>query len=59
MCGPFEDDKPVSFSEALSWLTISEWIAAKRHEINLKEKNPVWKLVGLLSGGKSIRNKWV
>lgn len=54
---PFKDDELASFHEALSLPNASKWMAVTKDEINLMEKNKVWKFVDLLIGCKSIRNK--
>jgi len=59
MIAPQDDEEPKTFSHALSGPKANEWIKAMEEEMESMKINQVWDLVDLLSGRRSIGNKWV
>ena len=58
MIAPQDDEEPKTFSHALSGPKAREWIKALEKKMESIKSNQVWDLVNLLSGQRSIENKW-
>lgn len=59
MCALCNLDKPASYEKALNSHTSNKWLVAMREEMSYILNNQVWKLVDLILGCNSIRNKWI
>ena len=54
-----DEENSKIIQHALSCPKAKEWFEAMKEEMNSMKSNRVWDLVDLLSGRKTIGNKWV
>ena len=59
MIAPYDDEKPKTVNEAFSGPKTKELIKVMEEKMESMNSNQVWKLVDLLSGQRTIRNKWI
>src|SRR3954469_21685602 len=54
-----EDDEPVNYKEAMMSPNSTEWLQAKKSEMESMYENQVWDLEIPPEGGKPIECKWI